>query len=193
MSRVLVVCTGNICRSPIAEGLLRHLLAEQGVRGIQIESAGVSGLEESGATSHAVEAVRELGVDISPHRARRLARAHIESADLVLALAAEHRAAVVHLYPSAAARTFTLKEIVHLLKQGQPLDRNGSPDQRLAAAVELAGELRGSGIAGTAHEDVEDPLGLGLESYRATAWELETLCRQFVDLVFGSVTAERLA
>jgi protein-tyrosine phosphatase len=193
MSRVLVVCTGNICRSPIAEGFLRHLLTERGVDGVVVESAGVSGWEDSGAVPEAVEALHELGLDITAHRARRLSRAQIESADLVLALAGEHRAVIVRLCPSAAPRTFTLKEMIHLLRRGQPLPRDADPGRKVESAVAVAERLRASGIDRPADEDVADPLGLGLESFRATAWELETLCQQFVDLVFGEVTAGRRA
>src|SRR5437763_1237582 len=120
MSTLLVVCTGNICRSPMAEGLLRQFLSERGVDGITVESVGVLGLEGSPATEDAVRAVHDLGPDITRHRARRLSRSHVEAADVVVALAAEHREAVVRLCPPAAGRTFTLKELVHLLRRARP-------------------------------------------------------------------------
>jgi protein-tyrosine phosphatase len=192
MSTVLVVCTGNICRSPILEGLLRHLLAEHGIEGVDVESAGVSGWDELEPSPDAVEALRELGVDISGHRARRLGAAHIESADLVLALAAEHRDAISRLAPGAASRTFTLKEMIHLLRRlpRRPMDGE-DPAARLQGAATAAAALRAAGAEAAVDEDVADPIGQGLESYRATVWELETLSRQFVDLVFGGTRGMR--
>jgi protein-tyrosine phosphatase len=193
MSTVLFVCTGNICRSPIAEGLLRHLLSERGIEDISVESAGVSGWEESAAMPEAVGAMHELGIDISQHRARRLSRALIEPAGLVLALSAEHHRAIVRLSPRASPRTFTLKEFVHLLRRASPLPGDGDPESRLGAAVKTASQLRASGIEGPSDQDVADPLGLGLESYRAIAWELEMLCEQFTYLVFGEARDGRAA
>src|SRR2546427_6274631 len=185
MSTVLLVCTGNICRSPIAEGLLRHRLAERGIQDISVESAGVSAWEESTASRHAVQALRELRIDISSHRARRLNRATIGTADLILGLSAEHHDAIVRLSSSAASRTFTLKEMIHLLRRAPSIPRDGDPGTRLEASVRAANELRASGVEGPTGHGAQDPLGLGLESFRATAWELEMLCDQFVELVFG--------
>jgi len=192
MATILLVCTGNICRSPMAEGLLRQFLAERGVDEIVVESAGVSGWEGSTATADAVRAVRELGIDIARHEARRLSQSQVESADLVVALAAEHRDAVVRVHPPAEPKTFTLKELVHLLRRLHP-PGDSRPAGKLQAAVAMAQQLRSEGTERPVGEDVADPLGLGLDSYRATAWELEALCRQFVDLVFGEVTAGRRA
>ena len=193
MRTVLLVCTGNICRSPIAEGFIGSLVAVRGIEGINAESAGTSGWEGSQAVPEAIEALRELGVDISQHRARRLTRALIERADLILALAAEHRGAVARLSPNAAVRTFTLKEMVDLLRQVERLLADGDPEERLDAAVRGAATLRASGAEQLSDEDVEDPLGSGLESFRATAWEIEILCEQLVDLMFGAVPAGRHA
>jgi protein-tyrosine phosphatase len=193
MRTVLLVCTGNICRSPIAEGFSRSLLAMRGVEEIAVESAGTSAWEGSQAVPEAIEALRELGVDISQHRARRLNRALIERSDLVVAMAAEHRNTVGRLSPNAATRTFTLKEMVDLLRQIEPIFIRGDPEERLDAAVREAAALRASGVAGPSDEDVEDPLGGGLPSFRATAWEIEVLCEELVDLMIGVEPARRQA
>ena len=87
---VLLVCTGNICRSPMAFGFLRQLLRERGITFIPIQSAGVQAWDDSPPTPEAVEALRERGIDISIHLARRLNRGLIEDADLVLAMSAVH-------------------------------------------------------------------------------------------------------
>jgi len=194
MATILFVCTGNICRSPIAEAFLRHLLAARRIDGISIESAGVAGWEDSAAAPEAIEALRELAIDLSPHQARRLSRSLIERADLVLAMAAEHRDATIRLAPSAAPRTFTLKELVDLLRQADGVsatrDTQGEPAARLKALVGEADRLRASGVERSIDEDVADPLGTGVESFRATAWEIEALCQQLVDLLFGPSRGE---
>ncbi len=83
---ILIICTGNICRSPMAEGLLRHILDVRAVKGVHIRSAGTHALDGRPAEPHAVEAVRELGVDITAHTARSLDREMVSAADLVLVM-----------------------------------------------------------------------------------------------------------
>ncbi len=83
---ILVICTGNICRSPMAEGLLRHMLAARAIKGVQIRSAGTHALDGRPAEPHAVEAARELGADIAAHTARSLDSEMVMAADLVLVM-----------------------------------------------------------------------------------------------------------
>jgi glycine hydroxymethyltransferase len=187
MSSILLVCTGNICRSPMASGFLSMLLGERGVGEVRVESCGVSAWDGSPATPEAVEAMREQGIDISNHVARRMTRRLIDSADLVVAMASEHRDAARRLAPSAAGRTFTLKELVHLLdNSGHPAD-GAESEERLRGAGERADAIREAyPDLRLTDEDVADPLGLGLESFRASAWELGMLCEGLVDAVFGT-------
>lgn len=186
MSAILVVCTGNICRSPMAEGLLRRDLADRGVRGITVASCGVSAWEGSLAEPEAVDALAELGMDISTHVARRITPPMVDDAELILGMATEHRDAVARMWPEAADRAFTIKELVHLL------DRDGldtlppDPRERLRRGVELAAVRRAAGAGeGLLDEDIADPLGLSLHAFQAAAWELEGLSRRLIDRLFG--------
>jgi protein-tyrosine phosphatase len=187
MSTILVVCTGNICRSPIAEGFLRQLLEDRRIDGVSVESAGVSGLRGYPADPEAVRAAAEQGVDISRHLARRVKPQTIEEADLVLAMTAEQRDAVIARVPAAAGRTFTLKELVYLLEKASGDSPDRSVDERLANAAARANALRESepGLE-LLDEDVSDPLGLGPDAFRATVWEVGQLLERFADKAFGS-------
>jgi len=91
--RVLLVCTGNTCRSPMAAGLLRQMLENEGAR-IVVESAGTAAWEDQPATATAIQVAAEGGVDLSGHRSRRLTPAMVRAADLVLVMERGHLAAV---------------------------------------------------------------------------------------------------
>ena len=184
MARVLVVCTGNVCRSPIAEGLLRAALeARLGDEAPSVSSAGTMGWEGSGADPASVEAAAERGVDISAHRARELRSEEAVGADLVLGMAREHADALSRLAPGT---TFTLKELVRLLEALPPSPGPGAPDGILPARVAAADALRRSGFEGNPYdEDIADPLGMPLESFRAIAWELDEWCGRLANGLFG--------
>jgi protein-tyrosine phosphatase len=190
MASILVVCTGNICRSPMAEGFLRRSLASRGATGIELSSAGTHGWDGSGATPESVEAAAERGADISAHLARRLALEMLQ-ADLVLAMSVEHREAAVALAPSVAPRAFTLKELVRLLESLPPREGAGmEPGAALLERVRAAEALRRTGFPGNPlDDDVVDPLGLAFDSYRAVAWELDEWCGRLVDGLLGKEEA----
>jgi len=183
MSAVLVVCTGNVCRSPMAEGFLRAAFVRRlGDAAPRVSSAGTAGWDGSGATPEAVDAAAERGVDIREHVARKLDTSMIDGAAVIVCMAAEQRDAVGRLAPAAAERTFTLKELTGLLEaRGTPA---GADD--LARRVADAAALRGSGgPERPADEDVVDPLGAPPSVYRAVAWELDTFSQRLVRAAFG--------
>jgi protein-tyrosine phosphatase len=193
MVTILVVCTGNICRSPIAEGFLRQVLEDRRIEGVEVESAGVSGLDGSPAVHEAVSALAERGVDISSHLARTLTRRMTESADLVLAMTSDQRDAMARLAPAAADRTFTLKELVYLIDRRERRPTGGDPGQQMVAAASNAAAMRRAGDAlDLVDEDIQDPLGLGSDVFRAVAWQLETLVRRLVDGLFGPGDGQEL-
>src|SRR5438093_8807075 len=188
MATILLVCTGNICRSPMAEAFVRHELEQRGIDGITVESSGVSGWEDSPPTPDTVEALTEYGLDVSEHRARRLDRPMVGSADLVVGLSGEHRDAVTGLVPEAADRIFALKELVALLELATREPAEGTPDETLRSGVKAADGMRASDPGfHPLDEDVADPLGMGIESYRAVAWEIQDLSRRLVDGLFPGV------
>ena len=95
--RILLVCTGNICRSPLAAALLQRALAQRGIDGLEVASAGTGAWDGAPVSEGAYLVGLERGLDLSAHRARLLTRELVEEADLVLTMARHHRARVDEL------------------------------------------------------------------------------------------------
>jgi protein-tyrosine phosphatase len=195
MPLVLAVCTGNICRSPMAEGLLRAAFERRlGPAAPEVRSAGLIAQDGRPAEPGSIQAAAELGVNISGHTAQRLTGAAIEEASLVLAMAAEHRSAVVGAVPDAAPHTFTVRELVALLEVLPEDAGAGSDGSDLTERVVAADALRRADPSlRPANEDIPDPLGLSLPAFRSTARELAELCSRLVDGLVGAPDERTLA
>lgn len=88
--KILFVCTGNTCRSPMAEGIFRKMLSDKGVDGVECSSAGLFACTGSPASENAVSAASCFGADISSHRARRITAYLLEETDLFVCMTREH-------------------------------------------------------------------------------------------------------
>ncbi len=108
MKRVLFVCTGNICRSPMAEGLFRHNV--RGRSSYEVYSAGVGAMDGQPPSDYAVRALAELGIDISHQRSSSLTAELVSKADYIFGMTHSHVDAITLLYPQAAEKTFLLRE-----------------------------------------------------------------------------------
>jgi glycine hydroxymethyltransferase len=108
MKTILFVCTGNVCRSPMAEGLFRH--AVKGNGRFRVLSAGVGAAEGQPPSPHAVRALKELGIDISRQRSRMLTPELVQEADYIFGMTHGHVDAVTLLFPQAVEKTFLLRE-----------------------------------------------------------------------------------
>jgi RpiB/LacA/LacB family sugar-phosphate isomerase len=114
MKTILFVCTGNVCRSPMAEGLFRR--AVQGRGDFRVVSAGLGAVDGQPPTPHSVTAMRELGIDISGQRSRMLTAELVRSADFIFGMTHGHVDTIALLYPPAAEKTFLLREFDETLE-----------------------------------------------------------------------------
>ena len=107
--RVLFVCDGNICRSPLAEAYLRHRAAERGLGHVVVESAGLLGIKGAPAAPYSIEVGREAGLDLTRHRSRGVTAADMRTADLVVAMTLRQLETLHARYPGGPGRRLLLR------------------------------------------------------------------------------------
>lgn len=176
---ILVVCTGNICRSPVAEVLLADRLARRGLAA-RVHSAGLLG-PGNPAADYSRAVATAAGLDLSGHRSRRLAPELLAGADLVLGMAAEHAREAVVMAPEAFGRIFTLGELVRRGEAIGPRKPTETPADWLARAH--MGRTPYDLIAAAASDDVADPIGRNRRAYDAMMRHLDDLTTRLVDLL----------
>ncbi len=119
---ILFVCTGNTCRSPMAEGALRMLLEKCGVQDFEVISAGTSAASGYPATMYAIEAAKIWDVDISRHQSQPLTEDLIDKADLILGMTSNHVNEVIRLNRDAREKTFLFKNFPDPNPEGERVD-----------------------------------------------------------------------
>jgi protein-tyrosine phosphatase len=171
---VLFVSTGNVCRSPLAEGLLRALLASAlgpASRAFRCESAGTWGHVGAGMEPHAADVLREHGADPGGFVARELGPDQVLAADLILGATREHREQVRLLDPYAIGRVFSIREFARFARQ---VDESklpaGDPAIRARVLVDRVAMMR-TPRPGPGHvdDDIPDPFGAPLHVFRLCA------------------------
>lgn len=156
MKRILFVCTGNTCRSPMAEALFKRLLRERPElrNKVTVSSAGIYAYENDPASELAIDVMQdEFGIDLTNHRARLLGDDDVKQSWLILTMTRHHREMILDIYPEATDKVYTLKGYVEL--------EDGSPD-------------------------VSDPFGHDYEAYQACAYEIESLMPDMADKLFDN-------
>ncbi|HEX6418539.1 MAG TPA: hypothetical protein VFZ77_08575 [Acidimicrobiales bacterium] len=178
---ILLVCTANQCRSPMAEGLLRRLLARAGVGA----TVGSAGLLPGGAraTADAVATMAARGVDIRDHVSRTVDAGTVRSTPLIIAMTRAHVREVCADHGAPMERTFTLKEIV---RRGEQVGGRlpGEPVPRWLARLDA--QRRPADLTGDDPiDDIADPVGRPRPVYEATADQLSDHLQRFVLLLAG--------
>ena len=126
---ILVVCTGNICRSPMAQGMLRHFMPKNFKEIVTVSSAGTDALHGNQARVFAIQAMRHYGIDISDHRARKLNRSMVAGADLILAMEQYHLKIIRVMKLFAAGKAHLLSRFDNSRKPYDvPDPMGGGPD-----------------------------------------------------------------
>jgi len=182
---VLVVCVGNVCRSPLAERLLQFRLDEllgASRDHVQVTSAGVLALAGSGMDPSAAEELQRLGGTSEGFAAQQFTAQQVEGADLVLTMTKELRSRVLEEAPSALRRTFTLTEFAELVEK-QTAD---SPQALVADAA-----LRRSSALLDDY-DVADPIGGPAELHREVAEMIDDAVRRVADALAESIGSATL-
>ena len=172
---ILTVCTGNICRSPLAEQLLRRRLEEAGHPAVRVVSAGTMAEDGAAMETESAELSVRYGGDPTEHRARYLTEAIVADADLVLTASREHRAAVVSLHPRANRYAFTLVEFARLLgevDEADPTERRGwkSAGDVVASAASVRG--MGARLQDASLDDIADPYRRSMARHEETAAQI---------------------
>ena len=142
--KIMFICTGNICRSAMAEWLLKEKAKEAGRKDIEVYSCGVYAEDGDVSTYEAKKVMQdEYGIDMSKHRATNIRNSKIKEMDVILCATTSHKIAVLDMYPELEGKVYTMKEYVGYHRQYHD-DIN-----------------------------IKDPWGYDIETYRSCVTEIE--------------------
>ncbi len=159
---ILVVCTGNICRSPMAEGLIRNLLPEKLKEAVVVSSAGTDALHGNRATDYAIKVMQEYDIDISSHRARLLSRQLVAEGNLILAMEQYNLKVIRSLKRFTGSKSFLISTF----------DRSQTLFDRTRTSFDTSRtpyDTSPTDDSSRTPYDVPDPIGGDLNLYRESA------------------------
>jgi protein-tyrosine-phosphatase len=168
--KILFVCTGNSCRSPMAEGILKKMLRESKLDNFEVFSAGTYNMNGAPPSLFAIEVAKTRNVDLSQHRSRQLNRQILREADLILAMSDAHLEAIRRMDEKALEKTYLLKTFP-------------SRQRRDFQPPANAGDFQQDRL--TSDEDnsqsvwyVKDPIGGSMDDYNLCFSEIEKELRR---------------
>jgi protein-tyrosine phosphatase len=180
-SKILVVCTANRCRSPIAAAILAQEAARRGLE-VQVDSVGLLPGGQP-VPPDGLRRAAELGLDLRSHRSRTVQRADLTGADLVVTMSREHARTLVAQEPSVWPRIFTLKQLPRWL--GERLAEEPPPRRAdLRSWLESVGADRDRRelLGRQSSDDVRDPFNESVEVWNRVVREIRDLCLATLDL-----------
>lgn len=176
-----MVCTGNICRSPMAEVMLRTELSRRGCDGIEVASAGTWAGYGNPAQPEALEVMQNRGIDLEAHRSRPVDPEELAAADLVVAMTSVHARELGQLAEAVGTKMVLMKELVKMEVEECP-----SP----AVEDRLKTLLGGKRPPARRALDLDDPMGQPVFAYERAAREIAEGVRRLADLLCGPAPRE---
>jgi protein-tyrosine phosphatase len=187
--KVIFVCTGNICRSPMAEQMLIQK-AEKNKLPLKVVSAGVMAMTGDPMTPQSADAMTKRGFKPTKHISQDLTPKLLEEADLVLTATLDHRSAIARMLPKASKYSFTIDEFARLtsfLRSNPEFQEEfkkkpkETRDQYLKRAMQEAVLLRGMVPTNLDPKDVVDPYGESIEVYNQVAEHIDVMLEIIVE------------
>lgn len=151
---ILFVCTGNTCRSPMAEGIFKSMLEERNIESMNISSAGISAFETESANQKAINTLIKDGINIKEHKARQISSEIIKDSDLILTMTSSHKNIILSSIPELSNKIYTLKEYAYLINNENVIGRN---------------------------LDIADPFGGDYNIYERCALEIKTYLEKIIN------------
>ena len=141
--KIMFICTGNICRSAMADWLLKKKIKDLKKENIEVYSSGIYAYDGDISTWEAKEVMKEYEVDLKDHRATNIRNSNIKEMDLILCATKSHKIAVLDIYPELKEKVYTMKEYVGYNRENHD------------------------------KIDIKDPWGYDIETYRSCAAEID--------------------
>ncbi|CAM3458520.1 low molecular weight protein arginine phosphatase [Marinicrinis lubricantis] len=187
MKRILFICTGNTCRSPMAEALLRHLAKHRNLQ-IEVRSAGVAAANGIPMSEHTRTILERKGIR-EMHHSKPLSPDWIDWADLVLTMTMHHKQSLAAQYPHAVDKLYALKEYVKQTpEQLEALNRFNAWEAELQMKLAMGQNVTEEDLEHLlalqnelGSYDVADPFGGSLNDYEQAAEEIEQALLQLLD------------
>ena len=176
----MMVCTGNLCRSPMAEGLLRHASRARGCD-IEVSSVGTWAHFGHPAMPEAIATMAERGIEIGEHRSRPVELAELRAADVVVAMTSVHRKELLELAPEIEGKLVLLKELTEMALEGE------LPAAAEARVQRLLGAPRPKWRRAL---DLDDPIGKPMGAYEKTAAEIQMAVEVLIEALCGKDSSE---